>query len=32
VPELHAQRFNRPGPCGFQRAGSQHLERTLPWA
>ena len=32
VPELHAQRLDRPGPGRFQRAGSQHLERTLPGA
>ena len=32
VPELHGQRLDRPGTCRLQRAGSQHLERTLPFA
>ena len=32
VPELHGERLDRPGPCGFQRTGSQHLEGTLPLA
>ncbi len=32
VPELHGERLDRPGPGGFQRAGAQHLERTLPFA